>query len=110
MRESYSCLIFGLPLEAIIWMIGLLALAIHQPSHDAHVSLCVFSNLGFKYCPGCGLGRSVSFLLHVQPVTSFQTHPFGIAAVAILLYRIFQLWIEYFKRLKLKFNQYGKRS
>ncbi len=110
LKNTYNHIIFNLPVEAIIWVIGLLLLAFYNPGHQEHMSLCVFNNLGFKYCPGCGLGRSISYFLHGDLYMSFKAHPIGIAAVLILVFRIIKLLKEYFKRLKLKYNYYGNRS
>jgi len=75
--------------------------------HEEHMSLCVFNHLGLKFCPGCGLGRSISYFMHGELLMSLKAHPIGIPAVLILLYRIIKLYIEYFKRLILKYNYYG---
>jgi hypothetical protein len=109
-QETYHKVIFKFPLEAIIWILGLLFLALYHPVHQEHMSICIFHNLGFKYCPGCGLGRSVSFLLHGDITSSLKAHPLGIAAVLILVYRIIQLLIDFSKRLKIKYNYHGKRT
>jgi hypothetical protein len=47
--------------------------------------------MGFKYCPGCGLGHSISYFLHGEVTRSLQTHPLGIIATVILVSRIFSL-------------------
>ncbi|MFI5251790.1 MAG: DUF2752 domain-containing protein [Bacteroidota bacterium] len=77
--------------EAWIWLLALLYMGLMNPTADSHFSLCLFKNLGFKYCPGCGLGHSISFLLHGQFAQSFHSHPLGIAAVPILIHRIITL-------------------
>jgi hypothetical protein len=87
----------ALPLEAIVWASGLLAMALIEPTHEQHFTLCLFSQLGFDFCPGCGLGRSIVFLFHGEVLQSFQTHPFGLLAVIILSYRIFQLLKQHIK-------------
>jgi len=99
----YNRIVFRLPVEAIVWIAGLLILALYNPHHQEHMSMCVFNNVGFKYCPGCGLGRSISYFLHGDIMMSFTTHPIGIAAVAILGYRIYESSADYYKRLKLKY-------
>lgn len=78
------------PLELIVWSGALMLLAISQPSVH-HYTLCPLSNLGFTWCPGCGLGRSITALLHLQIIVSIQYHWFGIPAFFILLNRIWQL-------------------
>ncbi len=74
--------------EAAIWITALILLAF-TPVNSEHYSLCVFNNLGIGFCPGCGLGHSISFLFHGNFAASFNAHPLGIPAVAILCYRIF---------------------
>src|SRR6185369_6976880 len=80
--------------EAVIWVSGLVILAFinpDSPDSASHFSICPFHALGITWCPGCGLGRSVSFLLHAQIRQSLLTHPLGIIALPILLHRIFVL-------------------
>lgn len=79
-----------LPWEALIWMAGFVVLASYEPSQE-HVSICPLNRLGFTFCPGCGLGRSVSFFFHGEIIHSLTTHPLGIFAVIVLSYRIIQL-------------------
>ena len=75
-------------LELIVWSVALILLAFNNPEADTHFSLCVFKWMGFQSCPGCGLGHSISWLLHGDLQHSLQAHPLGIFAVAILLMRI----------------------
>jgi hypothetical protein len=91
------------PLEAVIWAAGLIALAFYHPETYAHVSLCPIANLGFDFCPGCGLGRSISYLFHGQFLSSFQAHPLGIFALIILVYRIVKLSLTHYQH-------YGKNT
>ncbi len=78
------------PPEAIIWIISLSLLAILDAGSFGF-SLCPLANIGFEYCPGCGLGRSISLLLHGHLSESFEAHPFGIFAVGALSMRILSL-------------------
>jgi hypothetical protein len=102
-KNNYNRIIFHLPIEALVWVTGLLILALYNPLQGEHMSMCVFNNIGFKFCPGCGLGRSISYFLHGDIMMSFSTHPAGIPAVAILVFRIYKSSIDYIKRLKLKY-------
>jgi hypothetical protein len=77
-----------LNLELIVWMTGLIYLAIINPAGEKHLSFCVFRLLGVDFCPGCGLGRSISFLLHGDLSASWQAHPLGVFALVILVLRI----------------------
>jgi hypothetical protein len=76
--------------ELIFWIGGLTYLAFTNPA-ESHFTLCPIKNLGFSFCPGCGLGHSISYLFHGQIQESFHHHPLGIFAVVVILWRIFQL-------------------
>lgn len=98
--------------ELLIWISALVSLAILNPEINSHFTLCPIKNLGFDFCPGCGLGHSISFLFHGDLFHSFQSHWFGIPAVIILLNRIYQLFrqqIRAFKQLSIKGEKYGER-
>ncbi|MDZ7896553.1 MAG: DUF2752 domain-containing protein [Arcicella sp.] len=77
-------------IELIFWIGGLACLALMNPS-EAHFSLCPIKNLGISFCPGCGLGHSISFLFHGQIKESFNHHPLGVFALLVIFWRIFQL-------------------
>ncbi|HEY0653066.1 MAG TPA: DUF2752 domain-containing protein [Chryseosolibacter sp.] len=79
------------------WLAGLFLLAIINPQSETHITICPFANLGFEFCPGCGLGRSIAFLFRGEFLQSFQSHPLGFFAVIILSYRIFQLLKQHIK-------------
>lgn len=87
-----------LPYEAIVWLAGLIFLATSRPG-ESHFSVCPFNALGFEHCPGCGLGRSVSYLFRGEWSASFAAHPFGIFAVIILSFRILRLTKNYLQQL-----------
>lgn len=78
--------------EAYIWIAGLTILAFINPYCGTHFTICPFHNLGFKYCPGCGLGHSISYLFHGDIRASIECHILGIPAVLILVYRIIYLF------------------
>lgn len=77
--------------EAAIWILALILLAF-TPLEGEHYSLCVFHNLGIGFCPGCGLGHSITYFFHGNIEASFYAHPLGIPAIAILCYRIFSIF------------------
>ena len=87
----------SLPVEAIVWATALVALAIHHPGSGTHFVLCPLSHFGFDFCPGCGLGRSISFVFHGDFPAAYHAHPLGIFAVIILLYRIVTLTLLHLK-------------
>lgn len=80
-----------LPLELIFWVAALIFLAVTAPvdhHHGDHLTLCPLANLGFDWCPGCGIGRSIGTLLRGDLKASLNYHWFGIPALGILCYRI----------------------
>lgn len=77
-------------IEMLIWPLGIIFLFMIDP-HAEHLSLCPLENMGFEYCPGCGLGRSISFLFLGDFASSFKTHPLGIFAIVVLVYRTYYL-------------------
>lgn len=89
------------PLELIFWILALVLLGTAKPhSHLAgdHFTFCPLANLGVKWCPGCGIGRSITQLFHGNIRESIAQHWFGIPALLIILYRIVVL-------AKIKFNE-----
>lgn len=77
-------------LELFIWIAALLLLAFLNPDGNK-VSLCPFHFLGFQYCPGCGLGRSIALLFRGRLAESFSMHPLGTFALVMIGFRIIQL-------------------
>jgi hypothetical protein len=93
--------------ELAFWITSLIMLALMDPSTDAHFSFCFFKFLGLSFCPGCGLGHSISFIFHGNLQASFATHPLGILALFIILFRIYKLSsLHIFNPQKINFNVY----
>jgi len=78
-------------LEAFIWMIGLVYLGLIPSSNSTHFTICPLANLGLEFCPGCGLGNSISYLFRGDIVASIHSHPLGIFAIIIIITRIISL-------------------
>lgn len=77
--------------EASVWILGLVyLLLIHIPG-ESHFTICPLSNLGFEFCPGCGLGNSISYIFRGDFITSFHSHPLGIFALLIISFRIINI-------------------
>jgi hypothetical protein len=79
------------PIELIFWIIGLTLLAsadMPEQLNEPHFTICPLANSGFHWCPGCGLGRSITALFHGEFYLSIQLHWFGLPAFLILCYRI----------------------
>lgn len=78
-------------LESFIWISALIYLVFFNDPFHQHFTICPLSNAGFKYCPGCGLGNSISLLLKGYFVESFKTHILGIPALIIIIHRVYTL-------------------
>jgi hypothetical protein len=98
-HQYLSSMFRRIPIELIIWTTGLLLLAISETGE--HFSLCPLKNVGWNFCPGCGLGRSISQIFDGHFEASLKTHPLGIFALIILSFRIVNL-------TKLYIQSYGK--
>lgn len=90
------------PLELGFWITSLMLLAMANP-HEHHFTLCPLANLGIDWCPGCGLGRSISSLFQGELKESFNFHWFGLPALMLIIYRIVKLVRIEIKRKK-EFN------
>jgi hypothetical protein len=62
-----------------------------DPATDGHFSFCIFKLLGIDFCPGCGIGHSISYIFHGDIAASFSAHPLGMFAIVVIIYRIFTL-------------------
>ncbi len=83
--------------EMIIWILAIILLALNDPFTEPKTSLCILKNIGFPNCWGCGLGKSMSFLLRGEVVKSFDAHFMGIPASGVLLFRICDLFSRSFQ-------------
>jgi hypothetical protein len=77
--------------ELLFWIAALIALAVTDPAAPSHYTLCPLKLMGITWCPGCGLGHSIAWLLHGDIKNSFNAHWIGVPALLIILYRIFVL-------------------
>jgi len=99
-KKKIYILLKCVDLEATIWATGLLLLALMQFGGESHFTICPIKNLGFDFCPGCGLGYSIHHLFHFDLQSSFAAHPLGIIALPLLLQRIYVLTKSSFIRYK----------
>lgn len=77
--------------EVFIWLFALILLTFLPVNTSSHFTICPVANLGIDWCPGCGLGRSISLFFRGDLVNSFNAHPLGIPAVIILSGRVISL-------------------
>lgn len=85
----------SLPLELIIWIGSLIFLYCSNP-YTEKTSFCLLKMAGINNCPGCGLGQSISLLMHGDIGASFQKHLLGIFAFVVIVQRIIILTKNYF--------------
>lgn len=83
----------GQKIELLFWMLALGWLAFSNPA-EHHFTFCPIKNLGFNFCPGCGLGHSVSHIFHGNFKESWQSHPLGIFAIVLIIRRIAELILK----------------
>jgi len=74
--------------EASVWISGLVYLLLFHAPGESHFTICPLSNLGFDFCPGCGLGNSISYIFKGDFIASIHSHPLGIFALIIITLRI----------------------
>jgi hypothetical protein len=73
-------------LEWSVLCLGLILLAFMNPEYQG-TSLCIIEVLEF-YCPGEGLGRSISYIFRGMWIDAFTSNPAGYLAVPVLTGRI----------------------
>lgn len=88
-------------IEAVIWIFGLLAVALSDPLSDEHFTLFLPDLLFGIKSPGFNLGHSIAFLFRFEFSNSFSAHPLGIPAVLVLVFRIIQLLKKTVTNIKL---------
>lgn len=89
--------------EPYVWLAALILLALMDPAAGGF-SLCPLRNLGITWCPGCGLGRSVSLFLHGDIVRSVHAHVLGVPATVVLLYRVYSMLRNAFRQPSIHYN------
>ncbi|MFT7589175.1 MAG: hypothetical protein ACI959_001392 [Limisphaerales bacterium] len=83
------------PIELLFWIGALVALywmPLNSPANFEGTSLCILTNLGFNWCPGCGIGHSITHVMHGNLQASIAAHPVGIFALLVIVFRIFSLF------------------
>lgn len=99
----------NIPLELICWTSALILLGLAEPVYPQqgnHFSLCPLAAAGLEWCPGCGLGRSVTLFLHGEWQAGFSQHWLGMAAILIISGRIYVLAKAEMKKLTIRGGDY----
>jgi hypothetical protein len=91
MKNRYQSLFKRVPVELLFWVGALTLLFLLDPKGPQSLDLCLFRFIGFDSCPGCGLGRSISFLMHGEPMLSLSAHVLGPFAFVVISSRVFTL-------------------
>lgn len=100
--QSAASYIKHLNIELLVWPLALGALYLMDP-HGSGPSLCPLKWLGLSWCPGCGLGHAIHYLLHGEWAASWHSHPLGTFALGVLIWRTVDLakqQIQIFYHLK----------
>lgn len=72
------------------------------PSQGAGIQICFFRYLTGLPCPGCGLTRSFSCILHGDFARGYEYHPFGYILLAIFLVAAFTLFLPASRRSQIE--------
>lgn len=85
-REPFKYYFF-LHFEWIALLSGLLLMIFLDP-YSQDPSICPIDRIGFDFCPGCGLGKSIAFAARGNIEASIQSHPLGLMAVIVIIVRV----------------------
>jgi len=75
--------------EWIVLFTGLILLALMDPAKPGF-SFCLFDAAGI-FCPGEGLGKSISYIFRGMWDKAWASHPAGFLALPVLSFRIILL-------------------
>lgn len=84
-RKYFEISVFGL---------GLLLLALMNPETVNSPSLCLFDFIGIPFCPGEGLGHSISYLFRGEIYSAIESNVLGPFAIIILGGRVAHLMFK----------------
>jgi len=74
------------------------ALFLYRYGNPAPCLIYKFFNI---YCPGCGSGRALSFMLHWDFIKALRCNPFVVIIFPFLLYYFFTLYIKFLFNISL---------
>lgn len=90
--------------EWMVFLVGLTLMATMNPYSEG-TSLCLLEALGFKYCPGDGLGHSIAFLFRGEFSASLEANLMGPAVVVGLSSRILSIWKDLLQKQKMDLQE-----
>ena len=85
-------------LEAGVWLVGLVLVALPDPSLPSAIDLCVFKAIGLPGCPGCGLGHAMGYLFRGEWMLALESHWLSPFVLAVLVTRMAGLVRQGFAR------------
>ena len=75
------------PVEVLVWIGAFVFLYGIEPHGTHGFTLCPLALADIAWCPGCGLGESIHYLLHGEWTKAIEAHWLGPIASVLLLYR-----------------------
>lgn len=87
---------FFLHFEWVALSTGLLLMGLLDPFSSAD-SYCVIDRFGFSFCPGCGLGKSISHTFRGDLSASISAHPAGLFAILVIAGRVLSIFHRNYK-------------
>lgn len=93
----------------MFWIAALIALAFTNLDNH-HFSLCPIAAMGWDWCPGCGLGRSIAAIFQGRWTESFTYHVLGFPALGLISWRIWDLGRPYFNTNKKKLLNFRRKN
>ncbi len=100
-RTNLKIVLKNIEIEGVIWISALILLAFSDPYNEYHFTLFPPDLLFGIKSPGYGLGHSISFLFRFEFIKSFNSHPLGLFALAVLGWRSYFLLKKSFLKIKL---------
>ena len=76
-----------LPLELLFFTAALIDLFFANATNPQYI-LCPLKILKLNFCPGCGLGHALHYLMHGKFKLAWQTHYLAFLALPVLVHRI----------------------
>ena len=86
--------------EALIWTLGLIVVAVGNPTSETHFTLFWPQWVFGIESPGRGLGHSIGYLFRGDVQASLQTHWLGLPVVIVLAHRIVTLQLRKWKSME----------
>lgn len=77
--------------EVLVFSAGLILLALMDPETVNGPSFCLFEQLGITFCPGEGLGHSISYAFRGDFYSALEYNVLGPFTIIILVGRIIQI-------------------